>query len=188
MKITLVRHGESEGNVAGIINDDPARPVALTAAGRGQALALGEKLRGAPFVQAYASEFARARQTAVMLLGDRCLHLEVDARLNERKSGMDGRPVEEFNALVLPDPLSIKPPAGESFLEQMERVRGCLDELAARHGDAEVLAISHENPLLAACALAGMTPADAVRGSIRNCGRVVIEWNGGSGRIVENDS
>lgn len=185
MKITLVRHGESEGNVAGIINDDPARAVALTAAGRGQALALGDRLRGAPFVQAYASQFARAHQTAVMLLGDRCLHLEIDARLNERRSGMDGRPVEDFNALVRPDPVRTKPPAGESFVEQMERVRACLDELAARHGAAEVLAISHENPILAACALAGMAAEDAARGSIPNCGRAVIEWSEGSGRIIE---
>lgn len=184
MKITLVRHGESEGNVAGIINDDPARPVALTATGRGQALALGDELRAAPFVQAYASQFARAHQTAVMLLGDRCLYLEIDARLNERRSGMDGRPVEDFNALVRADPVDAMPPAGESFRQQMERMRGCLDDLAARHGDAAVLAVSHENPILAACALAGMAPADAARASIPNCGRVVIEWNGGNGRVI----
>jgi broad specificity phosphatase PhoE len=185
MKITLVRHGESAANVAGIINDDPARAVPLTAAGRGQALALGDRLKGAPFVQAYASQFARAHQTAVMLLGDRCLYLEIDARLNERKSGMDGRPVEDFNALVRPDPVNTKPPAGESFLEQMERVRACLDDMAALHGDAEVLAISHENPILAACALAGMAPQEAARASIPNCGCVVIEWAGGGGRVVE---
>jgi broad specificity phosphatase PhoE len=119
-----------------------------------------------------------------MLLGDRCLYLEIEPRLNERKSGMDGRPVEDFNALVRPDPVNIKPPAGESFLEQMERVRAALDDMAARHAGAEVLAISHENPILAACALAGMAPADAARASIPNCGCVVIEWAGG-GRIVE---
>jgi len=185
MKITLVRHGESEANVAGIINDDPARKVNLTAAGRGQALALGDRLKGAPFVQAYTSEFARAHQTAIMLLGDRCLYLETDARLNERKSGMDGRPVEDFNGLVRADPVATKPAAGESFLEQMERVRACLDELAARHADAEVLAISHENPILAACALAGMAPLDAARASLPNCGCVVIEWDGGGGRVLE---
>ncbi len=185
MKIQLVRHGESEANVARLINDDPARDVALTAKGRVQALALGERLRGAPFVQAYASEFARARQTATILLGDRCLHLEIDAGLNERRSGMDGRPAEDFNALVRPDPVRIKPPRGESFLEQMERVRACFDRLAARHGDAEVLAISHENPILAACALAGMPVEEAARGSMGNCAYVVIEWVGGKGRIVE---
>ncbi len=120
-----------------------------------------------------------------MLIGDRCLYLEIDARLNERKSGMDGRPVEDFNALVRPDPVGIKPPDGESFLEQMERVRACLDEMAALHGDAEVLAISHENPILAACALAGMPAGEATRASIPNCGCVVIEWTGGGGSVVE---
>jgi broad specificity phosphatase PhoE len=185
MKITLVRHGESEANVAGIINDDPSRKVNLTAAGRGQALALGDKLKGAPFVQAYTSEFARAHQTAIMLLGDRCLYLETDARLNERKSGMDGRPVDEFNGLVRPDPVNTRPPAGESFLEQMERVKAALDDMAARHADAEVLAISHENPILAACALAGMPMAEAACASIPNCGCVVIEWGGSGGRVVD---
>lgn len=187
MKIHLVRHGESEANVAGIINDDPAREVPLTPAGRTQALVLGERLRGVPFVQAYASEFARARQTAAILLGDRCLHLEIDARLNERRSGMDGRPVSDFNELVRPDPFNVRPPGGESFVEQMERVRICLDELAGRHGEAEVLAVSHENPILAACAVAGMATDELLRAGVRNCGCVVIEWTTNERRIVGMD-
>jgi len=188
MKITLVRHGESAANVANVINDDPARVVPLTATGRGQALALADKLRGAPFVQAYASEFARAQQTAIILLGDRCLHLEFDARLNERRSGMDGQPTQAFTDLVASDPVRTKPAAGESFLEQMARVQACLDTLAERHAEAEVLAVSHENPILAACALAGMAVEEAARGSIPNCGRVVIEWTAGSGRLLETAS
>jgi broad specificity phosphatase PhoE len=96
-----------------------------------------------------------------MLLGDRCLYLETDARLSERKSSMDGGPVDDFNGFVRPDPVNTKPPAGESFLEQMVRVRAALDDIATRHTVAEVLAISHENPILAACALAGMVPTEA---------------------------
>lgn len=186
MKITLVRHGESEANVDNVINDDPARVVPLTATGRGQALALADRLRGAPFVQAYGSEFARAQQTAVILLGDRCLHLATDARLNERRSGMDGQPTQAFSDLMTADPVHTRPPAGESFLEQMERVRACLDALADRHADGEVLAVSHENPILAACALAGRPVAEAARGSVANCGCVVIEWKAGGGRLLES--
>ena len=48
MKIILVRHGESEGNVKNEINDDPNRIVNLTARGRQQAEAAAERLRGVP--------------------------------------------------------------------------------------------------------------------------------------------
>lgn len=170
MRLILIRHGESEANVAGIINDDPARSVSLTTQGRAQAEAAAESLRTAPFTHAYASEFLRARQTAEILLRHHRCALHIDARLNERRSGMDGLPVHAFNDFVRPDPLHIKPPHGESFLEQMERLHSFMDEIAARHPDGVVLAVSHESPMLAALALTG-NPEQVVRGSVANC-----EW------------
>ena len=77
----------------------------------------------------------------------------VDARLNERISGMDGQHVDVFNDYVRADYLRIKPPRGESFIEQMERLRSFLDDVAARHPDGVVLAVSHENPIVAALTL-----------------------------------
>ncbi len=175
-KIILIRHGESEANVAHVINDDPARIVNLTARGRAQAEAAAVALRAMRFSYAYASEFARAQQTAKILLRGQVCPLHVDARLNERRSGMDGLPVHVFNDLVRPDPLHIRPPGGESFLEQMQRVRSFLDEAAARHPQANVLAVSHENPILAALALAENDPEQVVRCDITNCGWVELTW------------
>lgn len=153
MRIVLIRHGESDGNVAHVINDNPARVVNLTERGRLQAETAADKLRGLPFTHAYASEFPRAQQTAEILLRHHVIRLQIDARLNERRSGMDGLHVDAFNDLVQPDPLRIKPGHGESFLEQMERLRSFLDEISARHPDGRVLAVSHESPILAAQAL-----------------------------------
>jgi broad specificity phosphatase PhoE len=150
MKILFIRHGESEANVAHYINDDPARPVNLTERGRAQAEAASDKLRSARFTQAYASEFPRAQQTANILLRHQTCTLQIDARINERRTGMDGMPVDAFVELVRTDPLHIKPERGESFLEQMERLRSFMDEIAARHPGGKVLAVSHENPILAA--------------------------------------
>jgi len=99
-----------------------------------------------------------------------------DARLNERKSGMDGEPVTAFNALVKPDPVHIKPEGGESFLEQMERLKAFLDEVAERHVDGTILAVSHENPILAAQAAAGRSPEDSAKANMANCAWVKIEW------------
>jgi len=176
MKIFLVRHGESEANVADRINDDPARIVNLTVRGRAQAEAASDSLRGMRFTHAYASEFPRARQTAEILLRYNDCLLRIDARLNERRSGMDGLPVHDFNDLIRPDPLRIKPREGESFLEQMERIGSFMDEIAGRHPDGTVLAVSHENPILAAQALLADDPEQVVLGSIANCAWVELSW------------
>jgi broad specificity phosphatase PhoE len=130
MRIHLVRHGESEANVAGLINDDPRRPIALTTLGRKQAESAAVKLREIAFTHCYASELLRARQTAAILLHGRPIEVVLDARLNERRSGMDGLPVDTFNELIREDPVHFKPERGESFLEQMSRVKSFLDEAA----------------------------------------------------------
>lgn len=178
MLIYLVRHGESEANVGGFINDDPGKAVSLTDKGRSQAAAAAESLRAIPFSHAYASEFPRARQTAEIILTRRSLALTIDARLNERRSGLDGQPVEAFNGLVRADPARIRPVRGESFLEQVERLRGFLDDIARRHPDAVVLAVSHENPILAAGAAAGGDLEAAARGGLGNCEYLRLDWPG----------
>lgn len=176
MKIFLVRHGESEANVADRISDDPSRLVSITERGRAQAEAAAEKLRAVPFTHAYASEFPRAQQTAAILLRHHDLPLRIDARLNERRSGMDGLPVNVFNDLVRHDPLRFKPERGESFLEQMERLRSFLDEITVRHSEGLVLAVSHENPIVAALALTMSDPMQEIRSSVANCGWLELDW------------
>ena len=108
MKITLIRHGESIANAGSFINDDPAKPVGLTEKGRAQAESLELRLRAETFTHAYASQFPRAQQTAAILLQHRACGLVIDARLNERKSGMDGQPVLLFNDPLKLDPLHYK--------------------------------------------------------------------------------
>ena len=176
MRVVLVRHGESEGNVRHEINDDPRRVVSLTERGRTQAVAAAERLRGVPFTHAYVSEFPRAQQTAAILLRHHDLPLRVDARLNERISGMDGLHVDVFNDLMRADYLCSKPPHGESFIEQMARLRSFLDEAAARHPDGTVLAVSHENPIIAVLTLLSDTPEQTCLQKLANCESVEIVW------------
>lgn len=183
-RIVFLRHGESKANVGDFINDDPRRPVGLTARGIAQAEQAGDALRHVAFDRAFASQFPRAQQTAARVLAARDCTLAIDARLNERRSGMDGQPTACFNDLVRPDPVHIRPPQGESFLEQMNRLRGFLDELAAL-GAATVLAVSHENPILAVRALAGEDPEQAVRRGLPNCGWVLVERRAQAWRIGE---
>ncbi len=175
MKISLIRHGESEANVGHFINDDPTKPVHLTSKGKAQAQALAIELQGELFTHAYVSEFPRAQETLKILLHGKTLSVQVDPRLNERKSGMDGQPVNAFNDQIAHDPLHFKTPGGESFMEQMQRLRNFLDDVASRYPDAHVVAVAHENPILAALGLT--TSAEEVVGaSLPNCGRIILTW------------
>ena len=184
MKVVCVRHGESEANAADFVNDDPRRPVRLTARGGEQAAQAALRLRSIPFTHAFASEFARARQTAAIILEQHRCELQVDARLNERISGMDGLPTRTFDDLVAPDPIHIRPPAGESFLEQTERLRSFLRSLDRLPAQAIVLAVSHEYPLRSILAIAGTALEQAVRFAVPNCGRVVVASRGGRWLLV----
>lgn len=176
MRVIFVRHGESEANVGDFVNDDPTRPVALTPRGRDQARQAAESLRRLPFVQAYASQFPRARQTAAEILRHHRCPFAIDPRLNERISGMDGQPTAAFNELVRPDPVHTRPPCGESFLEQMARLADFLDAAYRLHRGQTILAVSHENPIMAVRALTGTAAEEAARGHIPNCGWLEIEW------------
>lgn len=184
MRIYLLRHGESEANVAGVISDDPHRPWHLTPKGVDQARAAANALGEVAFSHVYVSEHLRARETAEVLLAvwrekgraAAACPITTDARLNERHSNLDGRPVEDFNGLVRPDPVNIRPPGGETFREQMLRLRAFLEEASARHGDETVLAVSHENPIQAARAAAGGDPEVAVREAVANCAWMALAW------------
>jgi len=184
MKVVFVRHGESEANVADFINDDPKRTVNLTERGRKQAEEAAARLRSTRFTYAFASEFPRAQQTARIILQHHGGTLAIDALLNERKSGMDGLPTYTFNDLVQSDPINIRPPLGENFLEQTGRLRSFLESLQAMPEDAIVLAVSHEYPLRSVLMLAGVDPEVAVRQSIRNCGMVTVELRAGRWSLV----
>jgi len=176
MKITFIRHGESIANAGNFISDDPRKPVGLTDKGRSQAEACALRLRDNAFTYAYVSEFPRAQETASILLRHHNCALHIDARLNERKSGMDGLPVHLFNDPLRLDPLNYKTPRGESFMEQMARVRSFLDELAMHHPEGRILAVSHENPIIAALALTVKDEATVVLNSLENCGRLDLCW------------
>ena len=176
MKITFIRHGESVSNARGYINDDPSRPGPLTERGKAQALSAAISLRSVPYTLTFASEFQRTRETAAILLQYHDCQLLIDSRLNERRSGMDGLPPDTFNNMVRPDPVHIKPEQGESFLELMDRVHSFLDDVAERHPQAVILAVSHENTILSALALSGVDTEQAACGSLANCCWVDLVW------------
>jgi broad specificity phosphatase PhoE len=155
--LVLVRHGETEGNVAGQLLGRSESP--LTARGRGQAAALAKVI--GPARRLVSSPLGRARDSAAALgLG---VPVEIDDRWVEVDYGQfEGQALGSVPAEVWAqwraDP-TFRPPDGESLAQVSDRVRGACDELFARdgegaRGDGPVVVVSHVSPIKAAVAWA----------------------------------
>lgn len=71
------------------------------------------------------------------------------------------------------------------FLEEIERLRAFLADLDTIPAGVNVLAVSHQDPILAARAVAGQDPGAVVGASIANCGLVTFDRR--AGRWHEHD-
>lgn len=154
MKLYLIRHGESLGNVSG--NLTSTTDFELTERGRQQAQragnALREELEGKA-VTAYCSSLLRARQTLEEILsciGQGDLEFTQTADLKEMDVGiLEGMPFEE-QARKYPDIdmsrglSSIQTPEGESFQDLKNRVQRFWDDhLKEVHKEENMLIVSH---------------------------------------------
>lgn len=159
-RLVLVRHGESEGNVAATraeragaeTVDVPWRDAdtPLTATGEQQARALGAHLAGLPPAEQpdalWCSPYARARRTAELATrpgaqpGAPVLHPVLDERLRDRELGVLDGLTSHGVARRLPDEAARRerlgrmyhrPPGGESWADVALRLRTLLDDLVA---------------------------------------------------------
>jgi broad specificity phosphatase PhoE len=146
VKAWFLRHGESTYNVQGLCNDDPARPVPLTARGRRQAEAAADTLRDAPLERIFTSALPRCRETAAILDRHHGVPVVVDGRLNDIRTGFDGRPVAEYFAATGQDRWQVAAPGGETLAAYAERVTGFLAWLEAQ-AFAAVAVVAHEETL-----------------------------------------
>jgi probable phosphoglycerate mutase len=147
--IWLVRHGESDWNVSGLVQGQAEGPV-LTAAGREQAKRLAHSLRRFPIRKIVTSDLTRAVETA-SIIGQRLRrHWDLVPALRERNfgeaqgtplsslhpewSGVDGGRVVDADAF---------PPGGESVRELRDRVVDFFSQLAHEERDGDVLVVAH---------------------------------------------
>jgi broad specificity phosphatase PhoE len=69
MKLVLIRHGESDANVSGVLSSQSTDPYSLTKKGERQVIDVAKKLRG-KIDTLYVSPFLRTEQTAQVLLNN----------------------------------------------------------------------------------------------------------------------
>ncbi|WP_354512907.1 histidine phosphatase family protein [Paenarthrobacter sp. 4246] len=173
VELLLIRHGESEGNVAATearlagaeVIQVPARDpdVNLSGTGREQAKALGtalarmaEEFRPDAVVS---SPYARARQTAEIAVETAGWPVTVltDERLRDRelgildrltRLGVETRYPDEAERRLWLGKLYYRPPGGESWADVALRLRSILDELNTLGTGHRVMLVCHDAVIL----------------------------------------
>ncbi len=158
--ITLVRHGETQGNI-----DDKAHghfDAPLTQLGRRQAEALGKRLAGTKFDAIYSSDLQRAVDTANAITAHHPdLQIQIRPQLREYHFGDyedslwdeigDAAPELYRRWKNLNTRIEIDFPRGESMSDAWDRVGVCVDEIIHTHQEenANILIVGHGGSLQA---------------------------------------
>jgi broad specificity phosphatase PhoE len=198
LTLTLVRHGESLGNLASeaayaaraerldLTTNDPS--VELSAQGVRQAEALGKRLgdlaADAQPTRVLVSTYVRAQQTTDHVLATAGLeHLprRTDERLRDREQGILDRLTGHGIRRLYPEEAErraylgkfwYRPPGGESWADVALRVRDVLRDIRTEYDGQRLLVVSHDVPILMfRYVLESLSTDDAVAlsGQVRNC-------------------
>ena len=146
MRIYFMRHGQTNYNVLGLCNDNPARDVFLTDTGRQQAHDAAHQLAQARIEHIFVSELARTRQTADIINRHHCAPVSTHPALNDWRTGLDGEPVSALYAAIAADPLNTRINNGETLLEHKQRVLTFIRWLRKRK-EQTVLVVAHEETM-----------------------------------------
>lgn len=171
-ELLLVRHGESQGNVAATLAHQsgahvinvPARDpdVELSGTGVEQALALGGLLAGFPAdgrAAVWSSPYVRARQTAELAVhtGGWKTPVLLDERLRDRElgildmltsAGVEARLPREAERRRWLGKFYYRPPGGESWADVVLRLRSLLADLDRLYPGQRVLLVCHDAVIL----------------------------------------
>lgn len=148
MKIYLIRHGQTDWNVAGKIQGKTDIP--LNETGRRQAACLAKGMEHRPVAQIFSSDLIRARETARAIGESQHVEVETLSGLEEIGFGKwEGMTLEQIQ-VVFPEeyekwcenPVTVAPPGGESLSQIKERCRRVMEEILKRaKGDFAI--VSH---------------------------------------------
>ncbi|WP_407207743.1 adenosylcobalamin/alpha-ribazole phosphatase [Citrobacter portucalensis] len=168
MRLWLVRHGETEANVAGLYSGHAPTP--LTERGIAQAQTLGTLLRNVPVDNVLCSELERARHTTQLILGDREVPVRNMPELNEmffgdwemRNHRDLAREDAENYTVWCNDWQNATPTNGEGFQAFSQRVERFIAQLADYKTCQNLLVVSHQGVLSVLIARLLSMPAAAM--------------------------
>jgi probable phosphoglycerate mutase len=145
----MVRHGESEWNVARIVQgqNDTSH---LTPLGRAQANDVADALRNLSFDHLVTSDLHRARQTADIIGASLGLSPTLDELLRERCFGVfEGGPGNELTSTATGHARGVvldanaRPPGGESLRDVVDRAERFVERASGTWPGERVLVVTH---------------------------------------------
>ncbi len=158
MRLILVRHAVTAETGKKLSGRLPGIP--LSAEGIAAADALAENLASLELAAVYTSPIQRCRETAAILARPHSLRPRSRGGLIEVEYGQwSGRRLKSLYRLrawkqLMADPVGFRFPDGETLDEVRRRTVRSVAQLASRHGDDTVLAVSH---------------GDAIRSVVSHC-------------------
>ena len=167
--ILLARHGETDWNRDRRVQGHSDVP--LNDTGREQAQELAKQLARERFDAVYASDLARAKETAEIATAGRGLPVLELRDLRERHFGTWEGLTDEVSRDRFPQSRTGPWGDGETIEEMSTRVVAALRAIAARHPGRSVLVATHGGPMRAALRASGVEP----NGPIENCHLMRIE-------------
>jgi broad specificity phosphatase PhoE len=192
----VVRHGETEWNVRGIIQGQTDTP--LTKTGIHQAHTLRETFKNIHFHAAFSSDLERAHHTATIAMHGRNLIIKKHSQLRERKFGKwEGRPhtifrqelkkmTDEFLALSDQKKKTYVFPDMETDKEVTSRFINFLKEITTTHKGETVFVATHGSVMRSTFIHLGLgTYEEILPGAITNSAYAKIISDGKSFTIHE---
>jgi broad specificity phosphatase PhoE len=201
VRLLLIRHGQTPGNVLGQL--DTAHPgPGLTALGERQAAALARSLANEQIDLLYASTLVRTQITAAPLAAGRGLDVEVLAGLREIEAGSLEKLTDRESHLQYlgtvfswaAGELDRRMPAGPNGHDFFDRYDASIEQIAAGAKsagiDATVAVVSHGAAIRVWTGLraANVEPGFAARHELANTGIVAVEGDPDGGwRLIHWD-
>jgi len=186
LEITLVRHGETDWNVAEVFRG--RADVELNETGIRQAELLGEYLGGVKIDAVYSSPLKRALKTAEVIADYQTLEVNmvwglIDFDYGEWQ-GLSHQEVKdrygELYAEWLSRPEQVRMPAGESLEDVRKRATVVINDIMERYYEGRVVLVSHRvvNKVLI-CALLGLDNSHFWNVKLDTCGITGFDYEGG---------
>jgi len=142
MKVFFVRHGQTNYNILNLFNGDSSKNVYLTELGKKQAEIVCKKIRDVKLDLVIVSKLPRTKETALIITKNKKVEFKIEPRINDRKTGFEGRNVADFYEAIKPDVFNLKFNDGESFQEEKNRVFSFLEEIK-KFDFKNILVVTH---------------------------------------------
>ncbi len=182
--VIFMRHGQADNNLSRTLVGRHIESH-LTSQGRQQVADAAKQLKTIPIDKVYASPVIRTMETAQIVCETLGMDYEVDERLYEIELGkLVGMNYEEvttkYGDLFLRfysehDPV-LDSFGVEPFAAVKQRIKSLLDHALEKHGDSNVLMVTHLDPIKAALStMLDLKPEALYRWHIRNASLTVLK-------------